>query len=218
MHSKRYKDFIIWHSQIGTREGDYHLADNFLDELYDWERDDAERIIYTNLCEDGNAVTYFARYLPKLKNYDGMRALEDYLQISKNHSIYRRTEVASILYNITLNPKYIDVMMDAYRMDHNIRFVATMVGCRPSEALFKALAYIYVNDEDSTNRSAAGDGLLYCKGYMPDLDIFRKPSADEMKIRRLLIVNDIMERAVLTEKLWQGVPLIDGHPVPESLY
>ena len=78
------------------------------------------------------------------------------------------------MYEATLESKYVDIMMDAYRnkKEHNLAYVSTIKQSTPSEALFEALANIYVHDKIRVNRSTATMGMFHCKGYIQNIDPF----------------------------------------------
>ena len=216
-HSKMYEAFIKWVDLIGTREGDYTYHPKYLDTLYDWERDEIETIIYEKFKEGNAHVIYFAQYMQYLKKYDGIEALKQYLA---NHSeiMGLAIEVARALYEVALEPQYVDAMMGFYKKTRDSTYVAIISDSIPSKALFEALTYIYVNDRGDLNRSAANVGMLHCKGYIQDISAIWKRSEDEMEIQRLLHSDDIEERKAFAEKLATEQQLIDGIPVPEPLY
>jgi hypothetical protein len=216
-NSKLYNDFMEWIGKIGTREGDYFMPYLFLDELRDEERNEIEKIMYDKFKEGKNYVGYFSVYMRYLKNYDGIELLKQFLDEHTNIS-GNRFSVITALYETTMDPQYVDMMMDLYRNTRKLPFVAKITNSAPSEATFKALAYIYVNDKNSTNRSTAIDGLLHCSGYIKELHSYGKTDEDEMKVSRLLyFCDDIEERKKLVEKLETGQQLIEGIPVPEPL-
>jgi hypothetical protein len=216
-HSKAYNDFKEWIGLIGTKEGDYFLPDRFLDELQDMERDEVERIVYEKFKDGSTATGYFARYMPKLTNYDGVGAMREY--VGKQEYISGiLVDVAAALYDATREAEYIGVIMDVYRQTHKSSYVSILSDCEPSEDLFKALAEIYVNDSNDTNQFAASTGLLHGKGYIKNPSTNYWDNEKTMDILRLLRKEDVMQRAILTEKLWSEQPLIDGCPVPESLF
>ena len=216
-NSRMYNEFNEWHRKIGTREGDYFLPYRFLEEFSDRERNEVETVMYEDLKNNRDGTGYFCIYMKYLKNYDGVAALEDYIQeytkIGNN-----RFDVIAALYEVNFDSKYVDMMMDLYKKTRKRIFVSKLKYCTPSEAVFNALKYIYVNDADDMNRSVAKMGLLYGKGYIKDFFSYGKPNEEEMKLRRLFSTDDINERMMLVEKLATNQQLIEGIPVPEPFF
>lgn len=75
-NSKAYSSFIEQISAFGRQkmEGYYPLT---LERIYDWERDEIEDIIWETFNQRND--TALATFLPKLKKYNGLKALEDKL-------------------------------------------------------------------------------------------------------------------------------------------
>ena len=217
-NSKMYNEFKEWIDKIGTREGDYYLPYHFLDELNDRERDEVEKIIYEIFNKNEKGAGYFSKYMRYLKNYDGIAALKQYLKEYTNVS-GSRFDVITALYEATMDPQYVDMMVGMYKNTRKRSFVAGIKYCTPSEAIFKALAYIYITDGNRTNRSSAIDGLLHCKGYIKKIPYYGKTNENEMKISRLLYFSDnVEERKILVEKLESNQQLVEDILVPETLY
>lgn len=136
-----------------------------LDEIYEWEREEAEKIIYQKFCENDIDL---AVYFPKLKNYDGIKLLEHKLKaltIPSGGSVL----IAQILYETTKDEGYLDIIMKNIEQEpDSISYVATLSYCRPSKKAYELLVQIYVNNENSTIRSTAVTGILYNKGLIND--------------------------------------------------
>lgn len=136
-----------------------------LDEIYEWEREEAEKIICQKFCENDIDV---AVYFPKLKYYDGIKLLEHKLKtlnIPSGGSVL----IAQILYEATKDEGYLDIVMQNIEQEpDSISYVATLSYCRPSKKAYELLVQIYVNNENSTIRSTAVTGILYNKGIIND--------------------------------------------------
>ena len=219
-HSRMYKEVMRWVGEIGTEEGYFNFYCNIFDKMHDWERDEVEAVIYEKFITDAMYIEYFAMHMPNLKNYDGIEALKKYLK-ERGENQRDIIMVASALYNATLESQYVDIMMDIYKNNPNLRYVSVISDCKPSEALFEALADIYVNNGDETIWSTAGDGMLHCKGYFHEsgFQCEKEISEEEIELGRLFLnAEDIEERKMLAEKLATNQQLTDGIPVPEPLY
>lgn len=204
-HSKAYNELIEWCGLIGTRQGDYYLPDSFLDEIYDWERDEVEKIIHDGFVEYGSKTTYFAGYMPLLRNYDGMQVLKDVLTKSVNMG-YGNSDIAAVLFDKTEDPQYLDIIMQRYSQKHDLSYVSRIARLIPTEDVFNTLAEIYVNDDNQVNRTTAATGLLHCKGYIDDVndtDEFQR----KVEISRRLRLEDKNKRSEIVKKLRNGEPI-----------
>lgn len=78
-----------------------------MEEIYDWERDEVENIIWDAFINKNEVE--LAQFLPKLEKYDGIKALKEspYLfQIPSGAS----TEIGKILYEVTGDENYLDLI------------------------------------------------------------------------------------------------------------
>lgn len=165
-----------------------------LDEIYEWEREGAEKIIYQKFCDNDIDV---AVYFPKLKNYDGQKLLEDKLKVL-NIPSGGSVLIAQVLYETTKDERYLDIIMQNIEHEPNsTSYVATLSYCSPSKKAYDLLVKIYVNNENSTIRSTAVTGILYNKGIINDpcdlrelmktIDVGKKFSLDSVEERRKAI-------------------------------
>lgn len=165
-----------------------------LDEIYEWERNEVEEVIWHNFCDNDIDL---AILLPKLKNYDGLKLLEEKLQVL-NIPSGGSVLISQVLYEVTKKEKYLDIIMHNIKKDpNNISCVATLAYCSPSEKAYSLLVQIYVNSDNDAIRSTAVTGILYNKGIIKDpydlqemmktIDIERKFSSDNIDDRRKII-------------------------------
>jgi len=217
-HSEMYNDLQEWLGLIGTREGDYYLKDGLLDDVYDWERDEVEEILYSNFIKDGSATIYFARYMPKLRNYNGIKALKKI--VAKCKSVYKyQKNVLVVLLEETGDKKYLDMIIDLYHYWESRKQSAQMIGiistlvhyCSPTEDIFNALSEVYIDSEYIYVQGIASTGLLYNVGFIKDIYNYTKEKdyKEKVHIFNMFITNDINKRIALVEKLRAGVPLGD---------
>lgn len=192
-NSDAYLELIKQINATGREKMDGYNP-KLLDEIYEWEREEAEKIICKEFCEnDINISVYF----PKLKNYNGKKLLEDKLKVL-NIPSGGSVLVAQTLYEMTKDEKYLDIIMQNIMQEpNNISYVARLSYCCPSKKVYELLVQIYVNNENSTIRSTAVTGILYNKGIINDpfdlqelmktIDFGKKFLADSVEERRRVV-------------------------------
>lgn len=172
-----------------------------MEEIYDWERDEVEDIIWDAFMNKNEVE--LAIFLPKLKKYDGIKALKEnpYLfQIPSNAS----AEIGKILYETTEDEDYLEIIkrnIDA--SPDTITYVSILSHCKPCSKLYNILADIYINNSNKVNRNTAVMGLLFNKGIIKDrLSI--KESNDTIVLRKKFKSEDKEERRRILEKFEKG--------------
>ena len=144
-----------------------------------------------------------AQFFPKLKKYDGIKALKEspyLLQIPSEASV----EIGKILYEVTGDEKYLDLIkrnIDA--SPETISFVSILSYCKPCQRLYNILVDIYINNSNKVNRSTAVMGILYNKGIIKDRSSI-KESNDVISLRKKFKSEDIAERKKILEKFESG--------------
>ena len=159
-NSRAYKYLIEGVNATGwdKKDGYYPLI---MEEIYDWERDEVEKIIWETFHK--NEDTELAQFLPKLRNYNGIGALKRMLR--KTGSL----DVADALYRATKDTRYLKVFKSRYKADKDdIETVAMISDLPPDEDVLGFLKEIYINSENSDNRSTAITGILHNTGYIRD--------------------------------------------------
>lgn len=220
--SQAFRQFLKWFSRMGSKDGRVKYPPRLLDELHPWERDYVEAMVYEKLMNSKSHAFYafyFAELFPHLKNYKGIKALKQYIKDHDDESPHVMV-VAPVLYETTSKLKYLYLLMRLYRQSRHIESdsISIIGRCKPRRTLFKALAYIFVKDDDLINRRRAGYYMLQHKGYdTKGFDAGGKLSEDEMKLKWLFLTDKTRERRRLVKKLATGQPLIEGVPAPESL-
>lgn len=100
-----------------------------MEEIYDWEREEVEDIIWDAFFNKNEIE--LAQFFPKLKKYDGIKALKEspyLLQIPSEASV----EIGKILYEATGDDGYLDIIkknIDA--SPETISFVSILSYCKP---------------------------------------------------------------------------------------
>jgi hypothetical protein len=194
-HSRAYKYLIEGVNATGykRKDGYYPLI---MEQIYDWERDEAEKIIWETFHK--NKDTQLAQFLPKLRNYDGIGALKRMLR--KTGSL----DVADALYRATKDARYLKVFKSRYKADKDdIETVAMISDLPPDEDVLGFLKEIYINSENSDNRSTAITGILHNTGYIRDPRSISELTST-VSLARKLMSDDKEERKVLLEKFLRG--------------
>lgn len=201
-NSRAYRFLVEQVNATGSKKLDGYYP-KILEEIYDWEKDEVEDIIYNTFINNND--TDLAMFLPKLKKYDGVTTLKSALKtcnIPSGNSL----NIAKALLEYTGNEQYLEVFkinMNTSIGTDRIKATAMLSYCKPSDAIFEFLADVYINDENETVRSTAIDGLLYFKGYIKNpYDI--KEIMNSAKLGRLLMLDDIQDRRKMIEKLKSG--------------
>ena len=146
-------------------DGYYPLT---LENIYDWERDEVEDIIWKNFVDRNE--TGLAQFLPKLKKYNGIEALKTKLNsctVPSGNSV----DIAETLYNATEEKKYLDILKENYRLSNNKMIIVSRLSYLANKnEVCSFLMDVYINDRDSAIRTCAIEGILYAKGYIKDID------------------------------------------------
>lgn len=199
-NSRAYEYLIKQLHAIGSEKKDGYYP-RIMEEIYDWEREEVEDIIwdaFVNKKEVG-----LAEFLPKLKKYDGLKALKKspYLfEIPSDASV----EIGKILYEATDNEKYLDVIKrNIEASPDEISFVAVLSYCKPGRKVYRMLTDIYINNEDDINRSTAVTGLLYNKGIIKDRSSIEE-SNNTMALHKKFKSEDREERKKILRRFERG--------------
>ncbi len=172
-----------------------------MEEIYDWERDEVENIIWDAFINKNEVE--LAQFLPKLEKYDGIKALKEspYLfQIPSGAS----TEIGKILYEVTGDENYLDLIKRNIDASPNtISYVSILSYCKPCPKLYNFLADIYINNINKVNRSTAVMGLLFNKGIVKDRGSI-KESNDTIELRKKFKSEDREERKRILERFEKG--------------
>ena len=116
----------------------------------------------------------------------------------------KRVEIGKILYEVTGDEEYLDLIkrnIDA--SPETISYVSILSYCKPCQRVYNILADIYINNNNSVNRSTAVMGILYNKGIIKDRDSI-KESNDVINLRKKFKSEDSAERQVILKKFENG--------------
>ena len=195
-NSKAYDCLIKQLNANGSEKMDGYYPE-VMEEIYDWEREEVEDIIWDAFFNKNEIE--LAQFFPKLKKYDGIKALKEspyLLQIPSEASV----EIGKILYEATGDEGYLDIIkknIDA--SPETISFVSILSYCKPCQRLYNILVDIYINNSNKVNRSTAVMGILYNKGIIKDRGSI-KESNDVISLRKKFKSEDSIERQKILEK------------------
>ena len=199
-NSIAYKQLLKQINAVGSEKLNGYYP-NTLEEIYDWEREEVEDIIWDAFFNKKEIE--LAQFLPKLEKYDGIKALKKspyLLQVPSKASV----EIGKILYEVTGDEEYLDLIkrnIDA--SPETISYVSILSYCKPCQRVYNILADIYINNNNSVNRSTAVMGILYNKGIIKDRDSI-KESNDVINLRKKFKSEDSAERQVILKKFENG--------------
>lgn len=199
-NSKAYKHLIEQINATGSQRFDGYYP-RMLEDIFDWERDEVEDIIWKTFHQDKDMN--LASFLPQLKKYDGIGALKELLARSIIPS-YASVAVSSALYEYTGDDNYLDIIkQNIDKSKGEISYVAILSYCKPCRKAYDLLVEIYINSDDTTNRSTAILGILYNKGFIVDpLNMHDRMATTELS--RKFFTDDVNERKTIIKMLETG--------------
>lgn len=165
------------------------------------ERDEVEKLIYTTFMQ--KLDTDLAIFLPKLKNYDGLSALKQKLP-ECNIPSYNSINIAFTLWQATNDIQFLEIIMDNFNNANQsvmqLEIVGRLSNCQPDKNIYDLLVSIYINNENSTKRNTAVDGIIYNKGYIKDpLDMQEMMS--KLGISRQFMLENKEDRIQMIKRL-----------------
>ena len=200
-NSSEYKQFLSF-INASTREKMDGYKLNIFENIYEWERDELEDIIWERFNNESNIE--LACYLPRLKKYDGIEALQNKLSECAIPSRESRM-IAKVLYNSTGKDCYLDIFKENYeKSKENLYIIVTeLYYCKPGKKMFDMLCDIYLNcNEELAVNSAAWGIFFYIKGIDPNITLTEK-------IKYIPIVNMLTE-CEITQRMEQFKKLKNG--------
>lgn len=164
-NSQAYKYLIEQVNATGSKKMNGYYP-KILEEVYDWERNEVEDIIWDNFVKRNDSD--LASFFPRLKNYNGIEALKDKLEkcrIPSGNSV----NIAKVLYESTYDNYYLKVIKENIEKNPNDgSYVAMLSYAKPSPQLYDLLVEIYINCDDEIIRGSAVRGILYNKEFIVD--------------------------------------------------
>ena len=199
-NSKAYDCLIKQLNANGSEKMDGYYP-GVMEEIYDWEREEVEDIIWDAFFNKKEIE--LAQFLPKLEKYDGIKALKEspyLLQVPSEASV----EIGKILYEVTGDEEYLDLIKrNIDESPETISYVSILSYCKPCQRVYNILADIYINNNNSVNRSTAVMGILYNKGIIKDRYSI-KESNDVINLRKKFKSEDSAERQEILKKFENG--------------
>ena len=194
--SRAYIDFMKQTKAVG-REKMEGYNPSTLEKIYDWEREETEDTIwnyFVNKNDSGLAI-----FMPKLKKYNGMKALEDksnVFDVPSDASV----NVAEVLYIVTGEKKYLDLLIENYNKSENkTPIVARVMYLAKNNDVYSWLMDIYVNDTDGKNQICALSGILWRDGFIKNINDMQEFSKKIQFLRMFKSDNREKRREILNE-------------------
>ena len=204
-HSEAYRAFFAYKNASGMEKAFGSYDSELFDKILPEERDEIEDVIWRTVTEGHEPD--MAVFMPGLKKYDGITALDKLLS-EKKHENY-----AFVLYEATGDEKYLDMIDEIINESglkdpssvpplkrHSISgIVAKLEWIKPCLRTFEILAEVYIETEDRVLRSSVADGFLM------HLGILRDPMNHQMVMRlaqsRTYDIDDREERIKKVDEL-----------------
>lgn len=197
-HSTSYTSFVNLINNTNSFARVNGIPGNLLVEIYDWERDDVENIIWNRFIKMNDMdMTY---YLPRLKREVSIEEIEKKLT---NYSIPSRqnVQIAYTLYRITANPKYLQlVKSNIVKKNERTSYVAIVLqDCDPKDSnIYSFLRELFIEEIQTGELVMVIDGLFFCKGIMKKMfsieesnkckELFSKYFSQDVGERKKLII------------------------------
>ena len=205
-HSFAYTDLIRMVKATGREKLDGYYSKT-MEEIYDWERDEVEDIIWEKFQREKDSM--LSDFLPKLKKYDGITALEE-ASTKVTVPSYASIDISKTLYNSTLKTKYLDNFKENLGYD-DIVLVSILNKCIVTEDLYNFLKelYLYYGVEKKEDKGVVTmliiKGLLRCKGYMTlNFGASTEELREDFKIIKIFEVDEIESKKEIIKKLENG--------------
>lgn len=165
-HSFAYYDLKKQIKAVGYERKDGY-NNRVLEEVYDWERNEVEELIWNKFQQDKDLM--LIEILPKLKKYDGIKMLKETL-FSNCMSREVNMDMAKTLYEYTKDKKYLDILTisidcNDYNNIHNFKLILDLNKFPVTEDLYKFFRKLYFKCEaiHSSFMQEIIRGLLRCK-------------------------------------------------------
>ena len=195
-NSRAYIDFMKQTKAVG-REKMEGYNPSTLEKIYDWEREEIEDTIWNYFVNKNDSD--LAIFMPKLKKYNGMEALEDKLNIFNVPSC-ANVNVAEALYITMGQKKYLDLLIENYNKSENkTPIVARVMYLAKNNDVYSWLMDIYVNDTDGKNQICALSGILWRDGFIKNINDMQEFSKKIQFLRLFKSDNREKRREILNE-------------------
>ena len=196
-HSSAYIDFKKQLSATGSERLDGYYPE-LLDHINENEREEIEKDIWTHFVNKDDAE--LSVFMPFLREYDGIGALTKKLPAFKVPSS-GSAEIAFVLFDVTEDKRYLDVIMDNYRgLSLNTPIAVKLARFAKKPHVYQLHKDIYIHDENETNRLQAILGILWHDGkidriddtdeFSRKLDLIRAFDLDSAEAREKLILTN----------------------------
>ena len=185
-HSKAYLDFIRQLNATGMERAYGGYAPDTLDRIFDWERDEVEKTIWTRFKFSGEGE--LAELVAKLQQYDGIELLNEQLREGLSVSEYsmRMVFIAAAAYDATLIEDYLDYIFEYYDRKKDFSILSILTYLKPCDKLYEFFKSVYLNSSDLTSRTTAITGMFCSKGYVKNPRDLKERSEFDGMARALL--------------------------------
>lgn len=191
-HSEMYTYFIDLINGPSVDRRRSGIPSLLLDEIYDWEREEIEDIIWRRFQVGDVDMTY---YLPRLKYYQPVEKIEEMVSGCKIPS-RMCVQLMYALYKINSDPDCLEIIKTNIVMKKEHTSYAALVVQdldKEDKKIYDFLCNLYVSDIDTLEASIVEDGIMYLKGFRKKLFSFELTD-EERAMHRKYYSEDVEER------------------------
>lgn len=194
-HSEMYTKFINIINGTGyNRLGG--IPKHLLNEVYDWEREEVENIVWNRFLNNDMDMTF---YLPHLTFFQPTETVKNKLGEYKIPS-RQSVQLSYTMYKLTKEQDYLNIVKNNIeKKTESTSYIALVLQDfeKNDENIYNLLRELYVNVADLEELCLIEDGLFFCKGIISSLfavqtdeeinDLSRKYFSEDIEERKNLI-------------------------------
>lgn len=195
-NSKAYLNFKKQINKVGVSRKDGYNP-RLIEEIYEWERNEVEEIIWKCFCEKNDID--MSIFMPKLRNFSGIKKLEEKLSVS-NIPSEQSAIISMVLFELDEDDRYLEIMKKNIKLEpDNIANVSRLSYCKPCKKIYDTLVDIYINSDNDVMRDTAVTGILYNKGIITNPHDFMEVIKN-MELIRKFDSDNVLKRTDIIEK------------------
>ena len=180
-NSEAYENLLRQINATGSYKLDGYRVD-LLDNVYENERAEAEQLVWDTFFNKKDID--IAVLFPKLKTYDGIKALKNAIDKFSIPS-YASMLLSFLIYDSTKETAFLKIMENnIIKSKYDYSYISMLIYASPCEEVYQTLVNMYKNCSDRLACGSIINGLLYNKGFIKNIN-----SIDEItNIKELRVI------------------------------